>query len=191
MLICQFYRPEAIKSLRPRRLFLIILSLFSIFSTTTHEKPISSFLKGVKWFLHCVAKVCCQPDCCEAGLQRPALSCGNDLVGPDLLGPSSFPECSIPSAGHAGHCGFQGGLTALRGVAVHAISQDSAQGTSAQHTLRRDVNRKPLFPAGGRPGTDGVTQCPAPLTATEPRRGKGAASEAAPAKHGARQVQGV
>lgn len=70
--ICQLYRPEAIKSVRPGRLFLIILSLFAIFSTATREKPISNFFKGAKWLLHCIVKVYHQPSSCKAGSGFPA-----------------------------------------------------------------------------------------------------------------------
>lgn len=46
----QPHRPQAI-SRRQRRLFLIILSLSSIFSTSRHENFISRFFKGIKWLL--------------------------------------------------------------------------------------------------------------------------------------------
>ena len=71
VLSCQLYRPQAIKSPSPGSRLLIILSLFSIFSTTTHETPISNFCKGAKWLLHCVMKVYHQPNGCKEDLQSP------------------------------------------------------------------------------------------------------------------------
>lgn len=62
---CQCYGPQAIKSPSPGSLLLIILSLFSIFSTTTQETPISNFFKGAKWLWHCVVKVYRQPNGCK------------------------------------------------------------------------------------------------------------------------------
>ena len=71
VLSCQLYRPQAIKSPSPGSRLLIILSLFSIFSTTTHETPISNFCKGAKWLLHCVVKVYHQPNGCKEDLRSP------------------------------------------------------------------------------------------------------------------------
>ena len=71
VLSCQLYRPQAIKSPSPGSRLLIILSLFSIFSATTHETPISNFCKGAEWLLHCVVKVYHQPNGCKEDLRSP------------------------------------------------------------------------------------------------------------------------
>lgn len=157
VLICQLYRPEAIKSPRPGSLFLIIPSSFSIFNTTTHEKPISGFFRGAKWLRSVSGRF---TSGCRAGWGWQALGVGN-RARPDPLGRCSFSDCFVPGAGDSGSLRTSGHSQCHRPPGFH-----KAQGMAAQPGGNSAGSEQEARPSCwvSTPETDGETPCPASLT---------------------------
>lgn len=127
VLIRQLYRPEAIRSARPGRLFLIILALFAIFSTATCEKPISNFFEGAKRLLHCIVKVCHLPSRLRVSSPRAVTTAGFGLTHWAMLFLSVFHS----QARRLGPWTSGQTHSALRVLPSAGVSQGPARGGAA------------------------------------------------------------